>query len=57
MCEAGHEGRDGSLWERRLLGRKKQKPEPQFPRLVLRTHAVAVLHIPGQGPGNGDRVP
>lgn len=30
---AGHEGRDGSLWKRRLLGRKEQKPESRFSRL------------------------
>lgn len=32
MCEAGREGRDGSVWKRRLLGTKEQKPKSRFSR-------------------------
>lgn len=45
-----HCGRGGFLEER------NRNLNPGSLDLMLRTHAVVVLHIPGQGPGNGDRV-
>lgn len=39
-----------------FLEQRNRNPNPGSLDLMLRTHAVVVLHVPGQGPGNGDRV-
>lgn len=41
--QAGHQGRDGFLEER------NRNSNPGSPDLMPRTHAVAVLQVPGQG--------